>query len=213
MRTVKNADERKDEILEVALNLFLKKGFDATSMNDIIAEVGIAKGTLYYHFKSKESIMDTLVDQVNNKIIEVATVNAMDTTKTVQERLLNTLLSLNAKEEKGQEEMLVYMHKPQNILLHHKSQYALLKSIPPILSEIIKDGISQGLFDTAYPLECIEMVLAYSSTVLDDMFGLSQEEQFIKVQALVYHLDRMLGAKESLLPMVMKIFMENHGDE
>ena len=52
MRVVKEAEERKNEILDVAERLFGTKGFDGTSTGDILNEIGIAWGTLYYHFKS-----------------------------------------------------------------------------------------------------------------------------------------------------------------
>ena len=61
MRIVKEAEERKNEILDVAGKLFGKKGYDATSTNDILKEIGIARGTLYYHFKSKEDILDAMI--------------------------------------------------------------------------------------------------------------------------------------------------------
>ena len=47
MRIVKDAEERREEILDVAERLFGTKGFDHTSTNDILAEIGIARGTLY----------------------------------------------------------------------------------------------------------------------------------------------------------------------
>ena len=53
MRIVKEAQERKNEILDIADRLFKLKGFDHTSIADILMEAGIARGTLYYHFKSK----------------------------------------------------------------------------------------------------------------------------------------------------------------
>ena len=53
MRVVKSAEERKNEILDVAEQLFAEKGFDNASTNDIIKRIGIARGTLYHHFKSK----------------------------------------------------------------------------------------------------------------------------------------------------------------
>ena len=51
MRVVKEAKERRNEILDVAERLFATKGFDNTSTNDILDEVGIARGNLYYNFK------------------------------------------------------------------------------------------------------------------------------------------------------------------
>ena len=54
MRIVKNAVVRKNEILDMAEKLFCADGYDNTSTNDILAELSIARGTLYYHFKSKK---------------------------------------------------------------------------------------------------------------------------------------------------------------
>lgn len=54
MRIIKEAEVRKNEILDVAEDLFAVRGFDGTSTNDILEKAGIARGTLYYHFKSKE---------------------------------------------------------------------------------------------------------------------------------------------------------------
>ena len=61
MRIVKTAEERKNEILDVAEELFAQKGYDNASTNDIIAKIGIARGTLYHHFGSKEEILDYIV--------------------------------------------------------------------------------------------------------------------------------------------------------
>ncbi len=60
MRIVKTAEERKNEILDVAEELFAEKGYDNASTNDIIARIGIARGTLYHHFGSKEEVMDQM---------------------------------------------------------------------------------------------------------------------------------------------------------
>ena len=69
MRIIKEAEERKNEILDVAGKLFGEKGYDATSTNDILKEIGIAKGTLYYHFKSKEDILDAMIERITDSLI------------------------------------------------------------------------------------------------------------------------------------------------
>ncbi|MEI3178564.1 MAG: helix-turn-helix domain-containing protein [Lachnospiraceae bacterium] len=68
MRVVKEAEERKNEILDVAERLFGEKGFDNTSTNDILEEIGIARGTLYYHFKSKEDILDAMIERMTEQL-------------------------------------------------------------------------------------------------------------------------------------------------
>ena len=53
----------KRKIFEIAIKLFSEKGYDATSIEEITATVGVAKGTLYYHFTSKEEIFNFLVEE------------------------------------------------------------------------------------------------------------------------------------------------------
>ena len=60
-RTHRSAAQRREEILNAAHTLFTTKGFQPTTMEDILGVVGIAKGTLYYHFPSKEQILEALV--------------------------------------------------------------------------------------------------------------------------------------------------------
>ena len=56
-------NKTKRKIFETSLKLFSEKGYDATSIEEITATVGVAKGTLYYHFSSKEEIFNFLIDE------------------------------------------------------------------------------------------------------------------------------------------------------
>lgn len=53
----------KRRIFECAMKLFAEKGYDATSVEEITAVSGIAKGTLYYHFEKKEDILTMLLEE------------------------------------------------------------------------------------------------------------------------------------------------------
>jgi AcrR family transcriptional regulator len=57
VRTVKKPDVRKAEILKAARHLFQTKDYESTTMQDVINALGIAKGTIYYYFKSKEDLL------------------------------------------------------------------------------------------------------------------------------------------------------------
>ena len=72
MRIVKEAEERREEILDAAEKLFTAKGFDNTSTGDILDAVGIARGTLYYHFKSKEDILDGAIQRITGRLMQAA---------------------------------------------------------------------------------------------------------------------------------------------
>lgn len=56
-------NQTKRKIFETSMKLFAEKGYDATSIEEITATVGVAKGTLYYHFSSKEEIFNFLVEE------------------------------------------------------------------------------------------------------------------------------------------------------
>lgn len=121
MRIVKEAEERKNEILDVAERLFGTKGFDNTSTNDILNEIGIARGTLYYHFKSKEDILDAMIERMSRQLIKKATDIFNQKGIPVLQRLTMMMMALNVDGNLGQE-VMEQVHKPQNALLHQKMQ-------------------------------------------------------------------------------------------
>jgi len=179
----KEAIERRNEILDAADELFGQKGFDGTSTNDILEKVGIARGTLYYHFKSKEDIMDALIDRYNTQILGAANGIAADKSIAVHERIVRVVMALNISGGNGKE-IIDHIHKPQNALMHQKIQKVIINGLPPILTEIIREGIEQGLFSTPYPYECMEMIVAYTNTVFDDdMVDLTDEERAARIPA------------------------------
>lgn len=56
-------NKTKRKIFETSMRLFAEKGYEATSIDEITATVGVAKGTLYYHFSSKEEIFNFLIEE------------------------------------------------------------------------------------------------------------------------------------------------------
>lgn len=206
MRIVKDAEERKNEILDVAERLFCAKGYDNTSTNDILKEVGIARGTLYYHYKSKEDILDAMIERLTNQLVGKAAVIALDETIPVLERLTRTMISLNLDSDLG-DMVMEQIHRPQNALMHQKLEYMLLGRVNKLLTKITEDGIKQGIIHTDYPAEAVEMIMTYSYTAFDSMMQYSEEEEQRKIMGFIYHAERVLGMEEgSLMDTVKPIF-------
>lgn len=204
-RIVKEAAERKNEILDAAEQLFETKGFDATSTTDILNEVGIARGTLYYHFRSKEDILDALIERITRTLTARASEIAGNKDLPGLQRLTLMLISLNMENDLGQE-IMQQVHKPQNALMHQKMQERLLAGVNPIVTSLIEEGMAQGICQTEYPAETAEMTLLYSTTAFDDLNGYSGEERQKKIMAFIYNLERLLGMdrnslQEALLPV------------
>jgi AcrR family transcriptional regulator len=204
MRIVKEADERKNEIIDVADELFSSKGYDNTTISEIIEKAGIARGTVYYHFKSKEDIMDALIERYCTELFVSAEKIARDRSIPVLERFFRTLMTLSKNDGP---KITNNLHQPQNALMHEKIQNAMFQGIPPILTEIVKDGIEEKLFDTPYPYETIEMAVAHTNIVFDNYSAnLAEGELLTKVKAFIYNLERLFGAKKGSFNMVLKLF-------
>lgn len=209
MRVVKEANVRKNEILDAAARLFTEKGFDNTSTSDIMSAVGIAKGTLYHHFKSKEDIMDSLIERQTTQILERARKAAGDTSLSVEERMIATISALHIEDtdQTGGNEIIDHLHKPQNALMNQKTKQIILQRVPPIMAEIVNDGIAQGLYDTPYPLECMEIAVCYLNLMLDDdVFELTEEQSREKIKAFIFCLERLLGVEEGQLTYFRQMF-------
>ena len=166
MRVVKSAEERKGEILDVAEQLFAEKGYDNASTNDIIKEIGIARGTLYHHFSSKEEILDAIVERMINRSIAAARAMVKNNTIPLLERIAGAFLTLNIDSGAGAE-VLEQIHKPQNALLHQKSQEKLIREVVPMIAELIEEGNRCKMFHSKYPAEAAEMIIVYSNTAFE----------------------------------------------
>ena len=209
MRVVKEAEERKNEILDAAEELFVTKGYDGTSTGDILDKVGIARGTLYYHFRSKEDILDALIERISNSMIKEAKKEACNKKLSVPNRIVSCILKLKPRSAISSE-VMEQVNKPQNALMHQKMQMIMLNGVIPVIGELVEEGISEGIFKTDYPLYAAEMLIGYAVIVFDDSFEQSEEEMATRIKAFIYHAERLLGAKEgSLKKTMMKIFSGN----
>ncbi len=210
MRTVKDAAARKNEILDAAEALFNQKGYDATTISDIIEQVGIARGLVYYHFKSKEDVLDALINRMGAKQLAAAKQMAQNKSIPPLERLIQTVMAMSVKDDTA---MLANLHKPQNALMHQKTHQLMMEGIPPILAEIIEDGIRQGLYNTPYPYESMEMVVAHINTVFEDeyMSRLTPEELQTRIMAFLFNLERIFGAEPGSLHGLLAIFQADGG--
>ena len=208
MRIVKEAEVRREEILDAAEKLFAAKGFDNTSTGDILDAVGIARGTLYYHFKSKEEILDGVIGRITNRLMQDAGEIVRKKELPVLERLTKAIMSLNVESKIGYE-IMEQVHRPQNALMHQKMQATLLAGINPILTELVKEGIGQGICHTRYPESVVEMTILYANVAFDELnvAGLRPEQREKKIAGFIYNMERLMGMAEgSLQEAIMEIF-------
>jgi len=154
--------------------------------------------------------MDALIERYMEDLLQAAMEIAEDKSIPVFERFFKTLHAMNRS---GYIPIFDEIHKPQNALMHEKIQAMLLSGIPPILAGIIEDGIEENLFNTPYPYETIEMVIAFVNTVFDNYTQtLSKADLEKKVEAFIFNLERLFGASPGSFSPVLTMFgMEDSG--
>ena len=195
MRIVKEHDERKNEIIDTAERLFAGKGYEQCSVNDILTEIGIAKGTFYHYFKSKEEVLDAVIGKATGIIAERVSQAATNKELSSDDKILQIFLAMRIENqmEKG---LLEEMHKVENTLMHQKSLISIMDILTPILTGVVEEGNQRGDFHCEYPEPFMRIFLSAASTLLD--VGIFQtepdkmQELFI---ALIAVLEKMLGVE------------------
>lgn len=199
MKVNKEYNERRNEILDAAGRLFSTKGYNKCTINDILNAVGIAKGTFYYYFSSKEDVLDAIIDNVTEtvgmRVNEIASNPELSPTM----KLLNVMLSMRV-ESNVDNELMEELHKPENALMHQKSLSLIVTRVTPVLTKIVDEGIDQGIFKSDFPIQYMQIFLTSSITLLDGgIFQVKQEEQQMTLRALVALLEKMLGVEDKAL--------------
>ena len=156
-RVVKKPQERKAEIIDAAHDLFQQKGYDIVTMQDVMNQLGIAKGTIYHYFRSKEELLEAVIEKISEEMIHKM--------RTIVEQAKGSALEkLEALVEAGRLEagsrVLDALHKQGNESMHTRLLVATLMKQAPLYAELIEQGCKERLFQTDTPLECAELMLS-----------------------------------------------------
>ena len=187
-------NERKQELLKIAYNMFLTKGYDNTSIDDIINEAQIAKGTYYYYFESKEGTLEEVINMMINEEVESAK-RILNSPISIPEKLVGVITSLRPKID--EQEIQNILNKKENIVMHEKINNRIIEEAIPLLEQIVNEGIQSNIFKCNHINERLRMLLIMSNELFDsDKFNINEVEVFIDTA------EKMLGAKEGTLEFI-----------
>lgn len=157
----KYPEETVSKILDVSMRLFLEKGYESTSMQDIVDGLGgLSKGAIYHHFKSKEDILLAVMDKIYaGHDDEWDAIRKMDDNATGLERLKAVFEASIFNERQSEVFGMApnFIQNPQMLALQVKGIYE--ESAPNFLQPIIERGMADGSIQTQYPKELAEVLL------------------------------------------------------
>ena len=142
LRIIKEHDERKNEIIDTAAMRFESKGYEQCSVNDILTAIGIAKGTFYHYFKSKEEVLDAVIANMMYQITQQVRSVEADPGLSPEEKLLQ--VSGCPHKEKTWD-VLLEEAQDRKCLMHQK---ALVSLVNPLLlfNGNVRRASSRGIY-------------------------------------------------------------------
>lgn len=208
VRIVKKAEERRDEILQAAGELFLVRGYDRTTMKDVMERLQIAKGTIYHYFKSKEELLDAVLDALATALVEEMRQIADQAQGDALQRLKDLILK-TAAADSHDSEMLEHLHQPGNTGMHLRLLAKLIILQAPIYEEIIRQGCKEKIFGTEHPLESAEFILAAIQFLTDmGIYPWTSEQLTRRAKALPALVEAQLRAPAGSFRFLLEILLK-----
>ena len=213
-RIVKAPDERRSELIAYAQKLFYSKGYESTSVRDIVDEIGVAKGTFYYYFDSKTAVLEAVVDELIAQAQAILQEIVADETLTAIPKWIRAFQVVgNWKIERKDEMIALFrlLQKDENVLLQHKVWMQATQVLSPELAKIIAQGVEEGVFETEFIQDSAEIALGtaqpFRDTIYDTLLNPDKYDDpaalaWRKITAVQTAIERVLGASPGSLPII-----------
>ena len=224
-RIVKAYDDRYAQFLDVAQGLFYQKGYDQTSVQEIIAAMGVAKGLFYYYFRTKGDLLDAVIERMAAQTLQTLSPMLTDPTLDAQSKFLQLFGDVQSWKLANKAFMLDLMrvlYRDENVLLRTKLTAASVPMMAPLVAQIIQQGVAEGVFAVEHPMESALIVLeigqGLSNAIVQFLLTASQQGDPVipaekaaalaaldrRVDAYERAIERVLGATPGSLPLVQQ---------
>ena len=151
-------NERRQQILSVAREVFAKRGYHQTTIDDIVAQAGVARGTFYLYFEDKRAVFSDLVDRFAGQLsVAIVRIVTDDPGRSVVEQVRENIRAIigTALTDRAMTKILFTDAVGIDPAFDRKLQ-TFYDSVVQLLTESLKDGQTLGIVADGEP-----RVLAY----------------------------------------------------
>jgi AcrR family transcriptional regulator len=169
-RIVKHPTVRKAEFVAAARALFFERGYDRTSVEDVIRRACVSKGAFYHHFASKEELLEALAADIARELVEQVGDILENPALNAFERLNGFLArSRQLKSEEAPQLLHLFdaIFRAENVMLYHRTHLAVNAVMTPVLTRIVQQGIDEGTFRATDAEITADLLLQISSVSHD----------------------------------------------
>ena len=155
--------EKRNAILDVAARYITTKGYEQMTTQDILEALQISRGAFYHYFESKQALLMALVERIGEQAEQLVLPIVSDRQMPAQDKLLRFFAVLDQYKRENKDLVFAFMriwYADENALFRQKLYLARIKRLAPLLSQIIRQGVEEGVFTTAYPDQAARTILA-----------------------------------------------------
>jgi AcrR family transcriptional regulator len=205
---------RRNEIIDAAQRLIFTKGYEQTSIQNVLDELHISKGAFYHYFDSKQTLLEAIILRMSDEAMRLVTPIVRDPNLSALEKF-HQYFDTGARWKTARKDFFLSLmevwYRDDNALLRQRLFATMVEFSSPLFTEIICQGVDEKVFTTAYPDQIAAVVLVLFQGLSDSII------EFILAQALkdeirrrtektiaVYldAIERVLGAPSHSLKLV-----------
>ncbi len=166
-RTSINHEQKKIDIMMSTLQLFTEKGYEDTSMSDIMKATQLSKGAIYHYFDSKEDILNSILNFIITTEIQLIEPLLNDDKISKLNKLVSLIYADNSGKTTESQEVFNEVVKRPKSLFEYKVKEVSKTRFIPILTSVINEGINNGEFSTKYAEETAQVLYTAGETIGD----------------------------------------------
>ena len=189
------AMERRQDLINVAAQLFLKQGYESTTVNQIIGSLNLAKGTYYYHFQSKEDILiavsDKLIGDTREKLVAIHRQADKDVLWRIKE-----ILSIFHDDFYRNRNIWKLVYHDKNVAMHKHVTKIGAKRFTPLLTDVLQEGKDEGLIQVPHAHETAQVLIAIFDIFSYQLCAARGHDKRVRIfETLRYLIGQILGTE------------------
>lgn len=163
---------RRDAILDAAHRLILSKGYQRLTVQDLLDDMQISKGAFYHYFDSKPAVIEALTERLVadsvRALVPIVANRGLQAADKLQ-RFFGEIIRWKSARQNLFVAMLPVWYAPDNIVFRLQVDRAVAKRLAPLLTAIVRQGVDEHRFATAYPEQAGAIVIALVQALQDAM--------------------------------------------
>jgi len=213
-RVIKEPNVRRNEILDVAQSLLYRKGYEQMTIQDILDGNHISKGAFYHYFDSKQALLEGLIERTGEEGMQLIRPILTDPTLNALQKLqiyFNSAMRWKTTQRAVLIPVLKVWYSDDNALLRQKELAAGKKMMLPLLTDVLRQGVAEGLLPMPHPEQTAEVLISLILGLSDALGELILAGQAGPVDlgrveatlaAYTYSIERTVGAAPSSLALI-----------